>query len=125
LKSPEELANELNEAAERAAAMLSELRSELKETRRVIKEAREVRETLVDQRVTEAIDLAVAEHVVAMGDKIDETKDELAKQLIQRFDRLTSLAIGGKSGGTESKALLALLDGRTRVEYGRGKPAGS
>lgn len=95
-------ASELAETLEVCKATLTELRSELKEARRVIKDVQEQRqqvESMVSRTVEKEIEKEVHDQLEALGKLTEESMNKAVEKVTREFDKLENIVMTGTGSG--------------------------
>lgn len=113
------LADRLANVATQADQLLRELRSELKETRRVLKDLvaeREQAEAMVRRAVHEEIGAEVGRQLNEMAGTVKQQMESQADKVVAEFTRLSNQALYGNSHGRGVDVFTELREKLRRYE---------
>jgi len=117
------------EAAQRAESSLRQAIREghelLADMRQLLREAREVRDTLTPPAVWERVNAEIAGRVGQIAEQVDAEMAASVRHVSEEFDRLAMVLLGEDQPGTEPLADTALRYRRrlAELEGGPAKPA--
>jgi F0F1-type ATP synthase membrane subunit b/b' len=112
------LVDQLAAAAVDARQALAELRSEQRETRKLLREIAEERQAvqlMVRSAVTAEIDETVRDGLADLEQTMAKTRDQAIDRINAQFDRLANILLTGNARGRTDK-----LDLRRLIEEGGG-----